>query len=308
MHVKMSCVLAACVAACCNVRSGTLTAEKVIADEVLTQEIGLRPPPDGILFYPFDEPEGAVATDASGSGNDGAVSGCVWTNAGHRSEGALRFDGADDFVNAGVVSNFPALSQYSVSIWFLHDGGGDMGPGYGHKMLDKTSWYHDWHLSLWPYGVSGDIGLSLYENGISTGLWDGSRNYMDGAWHHVAVVRDGADAWFWVDGSLKSTCTNMISIHSTSSVCVGNSFSGDYYQRKSWSGMLDQVRIFDRPISPAEITALYEEGAPSAAVSVTTNLAVCGGLTVTGPVSFASGVLYSRPLGDLSCGVYTNAP
>jgi hypothetical protein len=100
----------------------------------------------------------------------------------------------------------------------------------------------------------------------------------------------------------------MFSVYSTSDVCVGYSFSGDSFQRKSWSGLLDQVRIFDRALSPAEVAALHAEGSPSAAVSVTASLAVGGGLAVTGPVSFASGVLYSRPLGDLSCGSYTNAP
>lgn len=181
MHARnrIMCVFAVCLLAYCNVWSGTLTAEKVIADEVLAKEIGMRPPPDGILFYPFDEDEGAVVTDYSGSGNDGAAAGCVWTDAGHRSAGAMSFDGVSDYINAGSVSNFPALVQYSVSLWFLHDGGGDMSPGYGHKLLDKTTWYHDWKLYLWPYegeGV-GHVGRGIYEGGASTGLGDGSRNY-----------------------------------------------------------------------------------------------------------------------------------
>jgi hypothetical protein len=301
--------LAACSAALlfsCPASAGTVTAEKVYADEVLTKEIGLRPPPGGMLFYSFDENGGGAVADDSGSGNGGAASGCVWTSAGHRSPGAMSFDGANDYINAGAVSNFPALGQYAVSLWFLHDGGGDFGSGYGHKMLDKTSWYHDWTLYLSP--GDGGFGVYIYENGAGVGMDAKVGGYMDNAWHHVAVVRDGADGQFWVDGGLRDTCANMFSVYSSSDVCVGYSFSGDAFQRKSWSGKLDQVRVFDRALSSAEVAALYAEGAPSAAVSVTTNLAVSGGLTVTGAVSFASGVFYSRPLGDLSCGIYTNAP
>jgi hypothetical protein len=303
-NVSAACAAAALLAFAAD--AGTVTAEKVYADEVLTREIGLRPPPDGMLFYPFDEDEMGTVSDASGNGNDGAASGCVWTNAGHRSAGAMSFDGVDDSVNAGSVSNFPALDRYSVSLWFLHNGGGSFTPGYGQKMLDKTSWYHDWRLYLYP--DDGGVGLYIYEGGVGAGMGGRTGGYMDNTWHHVAVVRDGPDGQFWVDGDLHGTCTNMFSVYSTSDVCVGYSFSGDYYQRKSWSGLLDQVRIFGRAISAAEVASLYAEGAPSAAVSVTTNLAVNGGLSVTGDVSFASGVLYSRPRGDLSCGIYTNAP
>ena len=287
-------------------QTGTVTAEKVVADEVLTLEIGARPPPDGILTYLFDENGGNAIEDTSGEGNNGVASGCVWTSAGHRSTGAMSFNGTSGFINAGQVANFPALSQYSVSLWFLHDGGGDFSSGYGHKMLDKTSMYHDWKLALHYW--DGSIGFGIYEGGANIGIGDGSINYMDNAWHHVAVVRNGPDAWFWVDGELKSTCGNMFSVYSSSDVCIGNSFSGDFYQRKSWSGLLDQVRIFDRTLSPAEVVALYTEGSPLASVTVTAGLAVSGGLSVTGQVSFASGVLHSRPLGDLSCGSYTNAP
>ena len=291
--------------------AGTVTAEKVIADEVLTREIGARPPPDGILTYLFDENGGGTVADTSGEGNDGAASGCVWTSAGHRSAGAMSFDGAGDFINAGQVANFPALNQYSVSLWFLHDGGGDFSPGYGHKMLDKTSMYHDWYINLYPAEANGGFGgiaLYIYENGHAVGIGGELRNYSDSVWHHVAAIRDGTNGQFWVDGTLTDTSTSMFSVNSSSDVCVGYSFSSDHYQRKSWSGLLDQVRIFDRALSAAEVAALHAEGSPLATVTVTADLAVGGGLSVTGPVSFASGVLHSRPLGDLSCGSYTNAP
>lgn len=301
----ISAVCAAAVLAASAAGAGTVTAERVIADLILTDEIGPRPPREGMLFYPFDEDGGGTVMDASGNGNHGVVSGCAWTAAGHRSAGAMSFDGWGDSINAGPVSDFPALERYSVSLWFLHDGGGDSGPGYGHKLLDKTSWYHDWTLALSPN--TGHVGLSLYENGVSTGLGDTSANYMDGAWHHIAVARDGQAGRLWVDGVLKVTVNDMFSVYSTSDVCVGNSFSGDYYQRKGWSGLLDQVRVFGRALTFDEVATLHAEGAPSApvSVSVAANLVVRGGLSADGAVSFASGVLRARALGDLSCGIYT---
>ena len=133
-------------------------------------------------------------------------------------------------------------------------------------MLDRTSWYHDWHLHLNPPGqeggATGGIGLFLYEGGVSAGLGDGSRNWADGEWHHLVVVRDGAHGALWVDGTLRDENDGMISVAGDSPLCVGNSYSGDYYQRKGWHGRLDEIRIYDRALSADEIRALHAEGVP----------------------------------------------
>ncbi len=288
-------------------------ADKIIADEVLTREIGPRPPAGGEeLYYDFAADTSAVAVDVSGYGRDGTISGCVWTNSGPHTGGAMFFDGVNDYIAANGCPDFPAWERYTVSLWFLHNGGGDFNSGYGHKILDKTTWYHDWKLSL--YYWDGSIGLGMYENGVSYGIGDASINYMDDTWHHVVVVRDETNGELWVDGNLKSVSGSMFSVYSDSDVCVGNSFSGDSYQRQSWSGLLDEVRVYGRALSSNEVAQLYVEGCltvtntPSPAISVTTGLTVAGSLTVTGGVFFVGGVLYSQPLGDLSCGSYTNSP
>ena len=222
----------------------------------------------------------------------------------------MAFDSNADSLNAGTDLDFPAWERYTVSLWFLHDGGGDKGPQYGHKMLDKTDWYHDWHLHLLPPGKegggAGEIGLTLYEARREAGFADNSRNYADGAWHHVAVVRDGTYGEFWVDGTLhSSTSTDMMSVTNSAPVCVGNSYSGDSFQRKGWHGLLDEIRIFDRALSMDEVRALHAEGALRLGVYFDGGVDVRGGLDVAGGAAFG-GAVYARPLGDLSCGAFTN--
>ena len=270
-------------------------------------------PGDGVvLYYDFDvASEDGMVPDRSGSGHDGAATGCEWTAGGRFNGGAMDFDDNGDSINVGTGLDFPTWSQYSVSIWFRHDGGGDMGPQYGHKMLDKTEWYHDWHLHLSPPdqeggGSTGGIGLAIYEAGVGGGLGDSSMNYADNAWHHVVVVRDGGHGEFWVDGVLRDQTEGMFSVYSTSPLCVGNSYSGDYYQRKAWHGSLDEVRVFDRAISADEIRSLHAHGSPSTlVVHFESGAEVRGDLVVMGQAS-VGGVMYALPLGDLSCGDYTN--
>jgi len=307
-----------CLAALCcafHAAAGTVSVDTLRADEVRTREISLAPfvPEDLALYYAFEENSGATSVDWGPGALDGAVSGCVWTNEGRRVGGAMAYNGLSGSISAGTSLNFPSWSAYTVSLWFLHNGGGDLvGPQYGHKMLDKTSFYHDWYLRLYPKGdYPGHIGLSLYEGGAARGMWDPSSNYMDGVWHHVAVVRNGTLGQFWVDGILKQEVSNMISVTSSSALCVGNSFSTDSYQRKPWSGLLDEIQVYNRALSASEVAALHSGGAPhpvAEAVSVTADLEVHGDLSVTGGASFADGILLMRPLGDLSQGIYTNAP
>ncbi|MBR2941612.1 MAG: hypothetical protein IKC14_09935, partial [Kiritimatiellae bacterium] len=94
-------------------------------------------------------------------------------------------------------------------------------------------------------------------------IGDDSYDYRDGEWHHVAVVRDGARGEFWVDGELVVETNAMFSVYSASALCVGNSYSGDYYQQKGWSGVIDEVRVFDRPLATNEVVSLYLEGTMS---------------------------------------------
>jgi len=301
--------------ACAAAGAGTVTAEKVVADEVLTQQIGLPPrsePETSKLYYGFTDNQGSAVPDLSGNGYGGVASGCAWTNAGPYSGGSMFFDGVNDYISVGSEPNFPTWSAYSVSAWFLHNGGGDVGGGYGHKIVDKTVMYHDWHLNVIP--PNGILRWVFYEGGQGGGLVDDSRDFRDGAWHHVVAVKSGTAGQLWVDGALEST-SSVFPVYSGGKLCVGNSFSTDSYQRMAWSGMIDEVRVYDRALSSNEVVRLYADGLLSVtnaagpeAVAVTTNLTVAGGLTVTGDVSFVSGVFYSRPLGDLSCGIYTNTP
>ncbi|MBQ3807489.1 MAG: LamG domain-containing protein [Kiritimatiellae bacterium] len=286
---------------------GILQADEVRADRVLAATVSVSPraESDAFVDHPFLEDGGTVAVDASTNAYDGVVSGCVWTNAAPFRGGSMLFRNRDDGITLSGVPGFPAWNRYSLSLWFLHDGGGYTGSQYGHKMLDKTSFYHDWHLSLDRVG-NGSIRLVMYENGVSRSFGDGTHDYRDGTWHHVAVVRDGTNAWFWVDGSLKRSITNMFSVATSSPLCIGNSQSTDAFQRVGWSGMLDEVRVFDRALSEGEIRNLHAFGALSRpCVSIETNAIVSGSLSVEGDASVFGGTIRLRPLGDLATGTFS---
>ena len=301
--------------------SGTIIADKVIAQEVQTSELSL-PPLFGpeILYYNFETNEGAVVTDYSGNGNHGTASRSLWVSGGALSSaGAGTFDGsavyqlAGDYVTLPDALDFPAWNNYSVSVWFKHNGGGYTSTNqYGHKLVDKSAESHDWCLVMIAQQPSaGMIGLLLNEGGAGVWLSSGTVSYMDNAWHHAVVTRAGNFGQLWVDGVLKAQTNGMVTVNSTSPACIGNSYSSNIYHRVSWSGNVDEFRVFDYAIASNEVLRLYQEGTlvgtlPDA-ILVSTNFVINGTLTVTGKVTFA-GAVYACPMGDLSCGSYTNAP
>lgn len=291
--------------------AGTVTVDRVFADGIYVREVGLLPPSPAVLYYSFSTNSSTVL-DESGNGYNGTKSGCVWTNTGPHGA-SMFFDGSNDYIDVGAAPNFPTSSTYSVSAWFLHNGGGDKGTGYGHKIIDKTyaTSNHEWRVYVDP--ANGKLGFTGYESSQICQMNAGTNNYMDNVWHHAVVVRNGTNGQLWVDGNLRSTATNMISVSTSMHLYVGYSDSAYSSQRKCWSGLIDEVRIFYRALSSNEVVSLYASNtlgtnSAPAGVYVSTNLLVGGGLSVTGKVTFAQGVLYARPLGDLSCGIYTNAP
>jgi hypothetical protein len=71
-------------------------------------------------------------------------------------------------------------------------------------------------------------------------------------WCHLAGVYDGKTASIYVDGELKATRANAIQpTHGPSPLEIGLSHGGH-----SFNGSIDDVRIYNRALSPGEIKAL----------------------------------------------------
>ncbi len=298
--------------AACWCAAGAGGAEPIAVEAVRTREIDAETArvADAVLYFDFASAARAagVVQDVSGHGHDGVSEGCTWNGEGRFAGGAMAFGGNPSRVTVCGVPAFTAWERYSACVWFLDDGKGDLGPQYGHKMLDRTSIGHDWHLSLLPEGEpegDGQVGLHLHENGRTLSLVDESDSWSDGVWHLAVVVRDGNRGELWIDGVRRAATEGMFDVHGEAPLCIGNSCSPDRHQRKGWSGLLDEVRLFDRALSQGEIVRLYERGElgnGSNQVTFRTSVEVQGTLSVTGAAVFSGGVRQVRARGDLATG------
>jgi hypothetical protein len=89
------------------------------------------------------------------------------------------------------------------------------------------------------------------------GTFDGSTQHADGRqadsvdrWSHVALTYDGAQLRLYVDGTqVSSRMTTGTILRTTDPLwIVGNRPYGEYFE-----GMIDEVRVYDRALSPSEL-------------------------------------------------------
>ena len=210
---------------------------------------------DGLVaFYPFN----GNANEATGSGPNGTVVGATLTEDRYgNTDSAYNFDGVNDYIHLGNSLNFPAWDTYSVSLWFLHDGGGNTTTGYGQKILSKGQFFSDFHLHvatpgyLYWWSAQGDF----------TSIGDTSNDYRDNTWHHVVINMfyvNANERWgeMWVDGILKVSGT-LWKVTNAVDLLIGYTAHTDGFQQRYWSGKIDDIRVYDRTLTDAEIGELF---------------------------------------------------
>jgi hypothetical protein len=78
---------------------------------------------------------------------------------------------------------------------------------------------------------------------------------IDETWHHIAIVKSGTTATVYADGVAEGTVTVSAQAQDNALPLLIGYNPGEGL-RGAWMGMLDELKIFDRALSPSEIAAL----------------------------------------------------
>ena len=221
--------------------------------------------PGMAAYWTFDDQSAPTQDDYDG--HDGINHGATWVATGVVG-GALSFDGIGDYVAVShdPAFDFPAWSDYTIAAWFLNDGQGDVGDGYGQKILAKNTWAEDLWLSVEsPVVNAGQLSFVTCHDvshiGECDSMQDGSHDFACGEWHHVVITKAGQYGEMWVDGELRASSDSVMSAENTQPIYIGFSPHPDPYQQKHWSGMLDEIAIFNRALSTTEIQGMHARSA-----------------------------------------------
>lgn len=219
-----------------------------------------------VSHWPLNEGSGVTALDVEGD-FDGSLEGPTWTTG--LLGGALEFDGSNDRVSMsgpGIDGN-----AISLACWFNADDFDTSDARLISRASGTNASDHDWMLST----VSSGGGIRLRArlrtqgNGTTTLIAD-SDLILPNRWIHAALVYDGSTMRLYQDGSEVGVAlvSGEVDERSGLTVALGNQPSSA--GSRPFDGTIDDVRIYDRALTPAEVSQLADpcDGFPIALFDV----------------------------------------
>jgi len=222
---------------------------------------------DGLISeWKFDESSGDTAIDTGPGGNHGTL-----VNSPTRVNGikgkALSFNGNNTRVNTKNITNV-ILSDVSFSFWCkINDL--DKDHGFIYKGTHSTGK----PLLIWRDNTvgAGDLGVGN-TNTLSVLTWDGTTQHWvagtndifnDLLWKHIVVIVCPVNNYIsiYINGQLNSTNTKTWNgIGNDSDIVSFGHPSGADTPAVALNGNLDDIRIYNRALTPQEIQILYNNG------------------------------------------------
>lgn len=203
---------------------------------------------DLISHWKFDEGSGTKAYDSAGS-NDGIVYGATWTTG--KIGGALSF-GEYGYAGYVLVGDKADLEQqaFTLSFYAMNQDpfafrGGGIAKGYILGNVYEFSYKVDFHTGYVSAGITNTSNEGF---GLNFPL-------ADTDWHMWTMTVGDGTLIFYEDGDLLGSTGYTGTIDYTKSnnnFVIGARDNGDY----SFSGIIDDVRFYDRVLSQSEIRAL----------------------------------------------------
>jgi prepilin-type N-terminal cleavage/methylation domain-containing protein len=201
-------------------------------------------------YWHLDEATSTKAYDSSGFANTGTLTNSpTWQSASSCKAGeCLSFDGTSDYVNVPSASmlNFTSDGVFSISFW-----------------VNPTTLASSWRRGII---VQEDYLNSGYRIGFASGgqpmFWttqsggslqlSSSQDLTVSTWNHLVITFDNQQAYIYLNGVQTSSSTGAY-------VAGSNPIRLGYPVSEWFSGLLDDIRYYNRVLSATEILNLYND-------------------------------------------------
>ncbi len=151
-------------------------------------------------------------------------------------DGALQLDGIDDYVNTPFVLN-PADGKFSIFVW-IKGGAPDQAVL---SQMGGARW-------LCADPSEGNLMTELKALGRGAAELLSQIVITDGNWHRIGIVWDGSNRTLYVDdiAVAEDTQTNLEGSDNGLYIGTGKAMETGTL----WSGLIDDVRIYNRAVTP----------------------------------------------------------
>jgi len=208
--------------------------------------------------WKLDDGAGPTALDSVG-GHDGTlVSTPAWV-AGTL-DGGLDFDGVNDYVDVGTF-DVPG-GGLTMMGWFNAETIPETDPRIISKASGPDPSDPYWQLSTRSPGTDRYLRMRIKAGGTTSELGDSSELLSPGQWYFAVGTYDAATGSMklYLDGVEVASGSHAVGgpVDANPSVPVAIGANGSV--ERFFDGVLDDVRLYDRALSAAEIADLYAEG------------------------------------------------
>ena len=209
-----------------------------------------------VAHWKLDETSGSIASDSTGKGRDGTITGDQTWVASGKIDGAFDFETTDgvDIIDVGTFDL--EGSGASISTWIkVEDGFSDS------RIVIKSN-SNSGADQLWGMTVAAArrLDFRIRSGGTFNQLDSANDEIVAGTWHHCVGTYDETTMRLYIDGvevpSLAHTVGGAGDTDASAPVALGDSPQGS----RTFDGLLDDARVYNRPLSVAEIAALYAAG------------------------------------------------
>jgi parallel beta-helix repeat protein len=213
---------------------------------------------DGLIaHWKFDEGTGTTAYDSAGT-NHGTIYGATWTTG--VLNGALDFDGSDDDVTVPSDDSLEISGDLTIALWM--NASTDITPPIGYiSLLNKHQGGSTGLGYVLQFDHSGTLrfvigtGTQSYVGLGETNTWTGN------TWYHVVVTYNpeaGLDnVKFFVDGQIDGSADVSVLIGTHAGPLY---IASEIGTRQFFPGVIDDVRLYGRALSAAEVRQVYRQG------------------------------------------------
>ena len=191
---------------------------------------------------------GTTVYDKSGKGNNGTTIASP-TGVSGKVKQALDFDGSTQYITTIGDDIFDfGIGNFTASAWIKLDdvAGAEAVMGkYNANIAGQRGW------------------IIRVDSGVFSGFIDlpganiiGATTMSAGAWHHITMVRNGNNGYVYLNGTQDGTASGLSALNATSNIVLEIGAQGKGVG--PFGGSIDEVRIYNRALSAAEVANLYE--------------------------------------------------
>jgi uncharacterized repeat protein (TIGR01451 family) len=206
----------------------------------------VAPPAGPVSFWPGD----GNATDIQNGNNGTLMNGATFAPGVIGS--AFSFDGVDDFVSIPSSANLVPTAAVSVELWAKINSIPDEAAHLVDAKITGVPKPNGLIYGLFTLG-NGRAGFGVTTSGVLTSAFALTNIVGDGRFHHLAGTWDGSEVKIYVDGVLEGSAPTFGALVSGSEAEI---IIGDHNppnQGRRVHGLLDEIKIYNRALSQAEI-------------------------------------------------------